>query len=196
MWKQLIAAGLVLLIAACTLPRNVVVVLPEDDSSAGKIVVTHDHTDKELAAPYAALGTGTGAGGDVFTADRGAVESAFSSALAATPREPAIYIIYFVVNDDVAEPRSTATLADAVKAARTTSDADISVVGHADATGDEDANRVLSLRRAQVVRAALVNAGVAAPSIQIDYHGSSNPRVSQPRGVPEPLNRRVEVTIR
>ncbi|MBV9375975.1 MAG: OmpA family protein [Alphaproteobacteria bacterium] len=74
--------------------------------------------------------------------------------------------------------------------------ADISVVGHADATGSDAYNQALSLRRAQIVRDGLVAAGAPSEVVEIGYHGPNNPLVPKPRGVPELRNRRVEVTIR
>jgi outer membrane protein OmpA-like peptidoglycan-associated protein len=70
------------------------------------------------------------------------------------------------------------------------------VVGHSDSVGQEGANLVLSMYRANTIRSALVGGGIPPPDIEVGYHGSNNPRVPRPRGVPEPKNRRVEVTIR
>ena len=88
------------------------------------------------------------------------------------------------------------TIVVAMKAARTTRFVDISVVGHSDSVGNDDTNLVLSMYRAQTIRTALVSGGVSPSAIDVGYHGSNNPRVPRPSGVPEPENRRVEVTIR
>jgi outer membrane protein OmpA-like peptidoglycan-associated protein len=76
------------------------------------------------------------------------------------------------------------------------SNIDVSVVGHADATESDAYNSTLSLRRAQIIRDALVAAGIPNGVIVIDYLGANNPLISVPRGASEPRNRRVEVTIR
>jgi len=76
------------------------------------------------------------------------------------------------------------------------SSTDISVVGHTVVTGSDAYNSALSLKRAEIVRDALVGAGVPGEVIEIAYHGANNPLVPTPRGVPELRNRRVEVTIR
>jgi outer membrane protein OmpA-like peptidoglycan-associated protein len=94
------------------------------------------------------------------------------------------------------DPGSLGTLRAALDAAHSTANADISVVGHTDAIGNENENLALSLKRAQAMRDALLSGGVPPSSIEIDYHGSHNPRISRPPGVPEPDNRRVEITIR
>ena len=87
-------------------------------------------------------------------------------------------------------------MAAASAAAKSTTNADISVVGHADATGSDAYNQALSLRRAEVIRDGLVAAGAPSEVIEITYHGANNPLVPTARGVSEPRNRRVEVTIR
>jgi outer membrane protein OmpA-like peptidoglycan-associated protein len=94
------------------------------------------------------------------------------------------------------DTKSRGDFAAAIAAAKGTPNVDISVVGHADATGSDAENLALSLRRADTVRDALTAAGVPTDVIEVTYHGPNNPRVPTPRGVPEPRNRRVEVTIR
>ena len=49
---------------------------------------------------------------------------------------------------------------------------------------------------AEIVRDALVTAGIRGEVIEIGHYGANNPLVPTPRGVPELRNRRVEVTIR
>jgi outer membrane protein OmpA-like peptidoglycan-associated protein len=197
MSKRLIAMGTAAVLTACGLPANVVVLIPDEGGTVGGVAVADHGAQVELSAPYEAIGTGDGTrSGDVFVANRRLVENVFTRALAATPRAPTVYVIYFILGQTEVDPRSADTLAAAVNSARSTVNADISVVGHTDAIGDDNENLSLSLRRAQAVRDALVDGSLRPFAIEIGYHGSNNPRVPQPRGVPEPENRRVEVTIR
>lgn len=197
MWKQIIALVFVVALAGCALPANVIVLIPDEGGSVGKVVVTKDGTPEELSGPYAAVGTGNG-GRDrkVFVTDRPTVEAAFAGALAAKPRPPAVHVILFIVGQADIDPGSSDALTEAVADARATPFADIGVIGHSDATGDDAANLALSLRRATAIRDALVKGGVNPSVIEVGYHGSNNPQVPTPRGIPEPRNRRVEVTIR
>jgi outer membrane protein OmpA-like peptidoglycan-associated protein len=55
-------------------------------------------------------------------------------------------------------------------------------------------NLALSKRRADVVRQALVEAGVPAAAIDESWHGKENPRVPKADGMREPQNRCVEIT--
>jgi outer membrane protein OmpA-like peptidoglycan-associated protein len=197
MWNRILMLCVMAALGGCGLPRNVVVLIPNEDGTVGAISVDANHTEYRMSAAYTA--DETDAGGQalgVFTTDAKTVDSEFAAALAATPRKPVIFIIYFFNGETVVEPRSADTLNAAIEAARTTPFEDISVVGHTDAVGSDDANLVLSMYRAQTIRADLVRAGVDAAAIEVGYDGANNPRVPRPRGVPEPENRRVEVTIR
>ena len=69
----------------------------------------------------------------------------------------------------------------------------LTVVGFTDLAGGADYNMRLSLRRAEVVRKALIAAGVPADRLQAEGHGKAEPLVSTPDGVREPQNRRVLV---
>lgn len=68
----------------------------------------------------------------------------------------------------------------------------VCLTGNTDKSGDEPANRRLSLRRAEAVANYLIEIGVARDHIAVRGLGSSQPLV--PNGPPsEPQNRRVEV---
>jgi outer membrane protein OmpA-like peptidoglycan-associated protein len=57
-------------------------------------------------------------------------------------------------------------------------------------------NLQLSLARARAVAALLAAAGVDPASLEITSHGEANLLVPTGDNVPEPRNRRVEVTVR
>jgi flagellar motor protein MotB len=68
------------------------------------------------------------------------------------------------------------------------------VTGHTDKSGDETANRRLSLLRAQAVADYLVELGVAREHIAVRGRGSSEMLVQQsPPYGSEPQNRRVQI---
>jgi outer membrane protein OmpA-like peptidoglycan-associated protein len=197
MMVRLIAPALLLALAGCGLPANVVILIPDENGTVGKIAVHEGASTAALDRPLAAVNAGSEASvRNVFTAQLADVDSEFAGALAATPRAPLVYILYFQSGLTELDPRSRGDLAAATAAAKGTSNLDISVVGHADATGSDADNSALSLKRAQTIRDALVAAGVPNDVIEIDYHGANNPLIPTPRGVAEPRNRRVEVTIR
>lgn len=194
---RILALFLVTALSGCGLPRNVVVLLPDAGGTVGKISIEENNTKDQLSTAYMADDTTAGKStGRAFVTDEKTVDEEFSSTLASTPRQPAVFVIYFLLGQTQLDPRSVDTLHAVIKAAGSTPFADISVVGHTDAIGSDDANFVLSMYRARKIQADLIGGGVRPSTIDVDYHGSNNPRVPRPRGVPEPENRRVEVTIR
>jgi OOP family OmpA-OmpF porin len=72
------------------------------------------------------------------------------------------------------------------------------VVGYTDSTGKEKANRVLSEKRAESVKAYLVGKGIEANRIATSGKGSANPVGDNKTAAGRAKNRRVEIrsTIR
>lgn len=197
MIMRVMASAVLLVLSGCGLPANVVILLPDENGTVGKLVVHEGGSAAELDKPLTAVDAGSEASlRNVFTTQRPDVESEFAGALDAAPRTPLVYILQFQPGLVELDPRSRGDLAAATARAKGTSYADISVIGHADATGTDSYNLALSLKRAETVRDALVAAGVPSDIIEITYHGANNPLIPTPRGVPEARNRRVEVTIR
>ena len=70
------------------------------------------------------------------------------------------------------------------------------VSGSTDAVGQPADNLLLSQRRATAVVRGMIARGIPAERTQILAKGETNPAVPAQRGVPEPQNRRVEITWR
>ena len=73
---------------------------------------------------------------------------------------------------------------------------DVLVIGHTDKVGTDAYNDNLSRQRAEVVRKALADRGVAAENIVLVGRGKREPMVPTADGVAEPRNRRVEILVR
>jgi len=77
----------------------------------------------------------------------------------------------------------------------------VNVIGHTDRLGTSTYNHALSLARAHAVRDHLVQAGVAAQTIQVQGRGESEPKVQCAQSGRAALiaclapNRRVEVEV-
>jgi len=70
------------------------------------------------------------------------------------------------------------------------------VTGHTDRSGSDAYNQALSVRRANAVKARLVQYGVPANVVTTAGRGESEPLVPTADGVREPQNRRAEIVIR
>ncbi|WP_411172351.1 OmpA family protein [Pseudomonas saxonica] len=69
------------------------------------------------------------------------------------------------------------------------------VAGYTDSVGTDAYNLKLSQRRADAVRTALVNQGVASNRVDAVGHGKANPVATNATAEGRALNRRVEATV-
>lgn len=67
--------------------------------------------------------------------------------------------------------------------------------GHTDSVGGDLANQLLSERRAESVRAALLTMGAEENDFRVAGHGESMPAATNATATGRQLNRRVEVTL-
>ena len=178
--------------------RTVVILLPDDKGSVGQVEVSTDAGSLILDEPGEATEVGSPAAppAEPFLMEEGEVRDLFASALDARPPRPATFVLYFLRDSADLTEKSLALLEEVIAEVEARDSADISVVGHTDRTGDEEYNLKLSTERAGVVRDLLVRRGMDPASLHVTSHGEENPLVPTADGVAEPLNRRVEVTVR
>jgi outer membrane protein OmpA-like peptidoglycan-associated protein len=106
------------------------------------------------------------------------------------------FLVFFDWDKSDLSAQSLDTIQRAATAYRTKGGAQIKATGHADRSGPETYNMALSLRRANAVRNALVQAGVRESDLSVVGLGESQPLVPTADGVRETQNRRVEIVIR
>jgi len=112
------------------------------------------------------------------------------------PPAPQRFVLLFEPGTSNLTAASVADLETVVAAARAREGGEIVVIGHTDRQGAADANDALSLRRAQAVRALLIERGFLAERILPVGRGEREPLVPTEDDVPEPRNRRAEVIVR
>jgi outer membrane protein OmpA-like peptidoglycan-associated protein len=105
------------------------------------------------------------------------------------------FLVFFGFNKSVLTPQALETVRQAATAATQMGTANIRVVGHTDRSGSLSYNKALSLRRAEVVKKALVAEGVMGSAISLRGRGESEPLVQTADGMREPQNRRVQITF-
>jgi outer membrane protein OmpA-like peptidoglycan-associated protein len=174
-----------------------VVLLPGRDGRAGALTVTHEGQERVLDAAYAASrlqGEGKLEDGGRLTAEQ--VQQMFGDALGAQPPRPITFILYFLDASDDFTPESKQKLARVLQEIGGHPAPEIVVVGHTDRVGSVAYNDALSLRRAGRVRDQLVQIGIPGEQILVAGRGEREPRVPTEDEVAEPLNRRVEITVR
>src|SRR5512146_109870 len=204
--RTLPACVLVLLLAAAcaTTPRTVppsprtsIVLLPDDQGKTGAIIVSNENGEKLLSNPRQSVTvSGGGATVESRVMTENEVQALAGPALAALPKAPVKYLLYFKHDSTELTKESRALLREVLRAIREHPPVDISVVGHSDTVGRKSYNYQLSLKRARMVAALLTAEGVKPSILEITSHGENNPLIPTGDQVSEPRNRRVEVTVR
>jgi outer membrane protein OmpA-like peptidoglycan-associated protein len=201
----ILPVAVLLLAAACaTTPktpppasRDIIVLLPDDKGKTGVIVVTSAGVERRLDRPGQTVTVEAGSPPGVPTVIPGQeVQAIAGLALAALPKPPLQFILYFEHDSADLTPESQALLKKVLGRIRARAPVDISVVGHTDTVGKKKYNYALSLNRARAVASILLGKGVDPSILDITSHGEGNPLVPTGDQVSEPRNRRVEITVR
>ena len=201
----ILPVAVLLLAAACaTAPkpapppsRDTIVLLPDDQGKTGAIVVSSAGVERRLDRPGQTVTVESGSPPGLPTVmSRQEVQAIAGSALAALPKPPEQFILYFYHDSVELTTKSEALLQKVLVTIRDRAPVDISVVGHTDTVGKKEYNYALSLRRARAVASILRGKGVDPAILDITSHGKDNPLVPTGDQVPEPRNRRVEITVR
>ncbi len=124
------------------------------------------------------------------------VQRLFGDVLATLPPPPQHFTLYFRFESDELTEESRALVPQVLQAVKNRPLPEVAVVGHTDTTGASASNFELGLKRANMVRALLVEAGLDASFIEVISHGEAELLVPTPDDTYEARNRRVEISIR
>jgi outer membrane protein OmpA-like peptidoglycan-associated protein len=177
--------------------ETTVVLLPESDGSVGRAAVSNSAGAVELGTARASTTVAPGAAPEppkeMAEAD---VKRLFGAALAAQPPAPAHFTLYFEFDSDELTAESRKLVGEVQSALKMYPAPQVTVIGHTDTRGAATANIGLGLRRANVVRMRLIEAGLDGSAINVTSHGEATLLVPTADDVSEPKNRRVEITVR
>jgi outer membrane protein OmpA-like peptidoglycan-associated protein len=177
--------------------RDIIVLLPDDQGKTGAIVVSSAGVERRLDRPGQTVTVEAGSPPGLPTVMPGQeVDAIAGPALAALPKPPARFILYFEHDSVDLTPESHARLEKVLKTIRERAPVDVSVVGHTDTVGKKEYNYTLSMRRAKAAASILIGKGIDPSVLDITSHGKDNPLVPTGDQVSEPRNRRVEITVR
>jgi OmpA-OmpF porin, OOP family len=185
-----------LLLGGCAGRDDLYVLLPGPEGNTGALSVTSGEQQHVLDRPYAAARvTRPGRVEDRAATDQ-EVRQAFGPALAAQPGRPVSFVLYFLVDTDEFTPASKQVVGQIFDEIASRPAPEIVVIGHTDRVGSVPYNDALSLRRAERVRDELVKLGIPLARISVAGRGKREPLVPTDDEVPEPRNRRVEISVR
>jgi OmpA-OmpF porin, OOP family len=105
------------------------------------------------------------------------------------------FLVFFDFDKSSLTPRAMDIVKEAANVAKAGQNTRVTCTGHTDTAGPAAYNLVLSLRRANTVKDALVREGVAPEAITVIGRGEEALLVATADGVREPQNRRVEIVI-
>ena len=195
--RAALALGLLLVLAACA-GDNRFVLLEDQGGRVGAITVMNESGSQTLDTARAGtrVGSARGAPGAPKAVDRREIQATWGEALAASPMRPRTYVFYFLFDSDALTEQSRAQMPAILDSIRRFPAPEVAVTGHTDRVGPEAVNARLGLRRAEAIRGALIDAGIEPALLEVTSHGEANPIVPTADEVPEPRNRRVEVTVR
>ena len=179
-------------------PPTLIALLPDPETrTTGRARVSNEFGSVELTSARASSRvTGNSAPGPVTEMSEAEVARVFGGALAAMPPAPRHFTLQFRFESDALTDESTALIPEILQAVKALSVPEVVVVGHTDTMGDAKSNVALGLKRAGTVRGILVQAGLAPSTIDLASHGEADLLVKTRNNVPEPRNRRVEITVR
>jgi outer membrane protein OmpA-like peptidoglycan-associated protein len=198
---MLVVAGLVSACAARsggTRPGQAVVVLLPDpeDGHVGRIVVSNPKGSPELSTARASARVTLTRAPRIRTLSESDVNRQFGEILNTLPPPPRHFTLPFRFESEELTDEGKQLLPDVLQAVKSYPVPEVVVIGHTDTTGTPQSNAELGLRRANAVRALLVQAGLNPAAIDVRSHGEAELLVPTADGVFEPRNRRVEVTVR
>lgn len=183
-----------LALAGCA-PQAWVVLQQNPDGTTGRIVVTGPEGQVEVDRAGVAASLDT-AKPQTFEVSARQVEETFAGALAAQPRLPSVFVLYFESGGVRLTPESERLLPAVLAEVAARPGADMSIVGHTDTSGTPADNEALGLERARSVRDRVRAEGLQLDRVSIESHGEGNLLVLTPDDTPEPRNRRVEIVVR
>jgi peptidoglycan-associated lipoprotein len=174
-----------------------VVLLPESDGTVGRAVVSNPAGAVELGTAHASTLVVPGQPPEPVTEMPAAdVGRLFGAALTAQPPAPARFTLYFQFDSEELTEESRKLVSDVQRAVKVYPAPQVTVIGHTDTVGSAESNVDLGLRRANVARTYLIDAGLDGAAIDVTSHGEATLLVPTADEVSEPQNRRVDITVR
>ncbi len=177
--------------------RTTVVLMPDEDGNVGAVSVTTAVGSQKIdeAYSFATVEGGHSRPSAVNLMGRELVAKEYSRLLKAQPPKPKSFILHFLLDKTVLTEESKAQLPELFDAIRERKPTEITIFGHADATGSEKRNFALSADRAKTIANLLKKNDPSLDHVEVQFFGDKAPLIPSDSRVPEPRNRRAEVMI-
>jgi len=113
----------------------------------------------------------------------------------APPPPPKAWMVFFDTNSTALSQQSSNTVMEAAGVAKSMPNARVSVTGFTDTEGSVQYNQMLSQRRANAVKNALVKNGIPAQSVTVTGDGETGLLVPTADQTRNEKNRRVQIVV-
>lgn len=183
-------------LVGCATRNDLYVLLPGRNGKTGILTVESEGKKQTLDKPYAAARVKNAGSVDGLTASAAQVKRDFGPALEAQPKRPVSFYLYFLADTDEFAPESKALVKQIFAEIARRPAPEIAIIGHTDRVGGQAYNDALSQRRAERCRDELIKLGIPKVRISVAGRGEREPEVPTADEVPEPRNRRVEISVR
>jgi outer membrane protein OmpA-like peptidoglycan-associated protein len=189
-----LAVGMLALTGCASKLNSYVVLLENPTGGTGKVIVEGAEGQQVISNANDAVGLkGSRKAAPV---DPAQFRKDFSGVMAARPRLPVQYFLYFESGGTSLTAESLTLLPKIITEVVGRPASDVSIIGHSDTVGKAESNEVLALKRAQSIAELLQEKGMKPFAMVVESHGERNLLVPTPDETPEPRNRRVEVSVR
>ncbi len=186
----------VLLLAACSRTKELIVLLPEDDGRVGQVVVEDRDRTVVLDKPFATAEINTRGRVKTRLSTQEEIDQTFGPTISAAPRKAMHFILYFQTGSAIVVPDSQAILDNIFEEVEHRQAVEVQITGHTDTVGKGADNDRLSLDRAQIVRDMLTRRGLKSNFIRAVGRGERELLIATPDEQDESRNRRVEIIVR
>jgi outer membrane protein OmpA-like peptidoglycan-associated protein len=177
--------------------QDLIVLLPEADGTVGRATVSNRAGKVELSSARSSTAVSPKQPPAAVTIMSDSdVRRLFGATVAALPPAPRHFMLFYRFDSEELTDGSRALVQEVLKSVKERRFADVVVLGHTDTMGTKASNFSLGLRRANSVRALLIETGLDPSSITVMSHGEAELLIPTADGVVESRNRRVEITVR
>ncbi|MFT5835663.1 MAG: outer membrane protein OmpA-like peptidoglycan-associated protein [Sulfurimonas sp.] len=170
-----------------------IILLPQENGKVGKVIVRDNGKEVILDKAWQKVETSNLDKKEILSKE--IIDAKYAQLLKEVPKKPNNYRIYFK-NNSTDSVNAIDIFPRLIKDIKSNFALEVDIIGYSDRTGNDEYNKVLSLKRAKRVSMLLIEAGIDSKIIVINYHGEKNPVVETEDGVANELNRRVEVTVK
>ena len=196
---KIAAICLAFLASACAdqrLGKSLVIVLPDENGKVGAVTVSDGENIVLLDTANSAAKIGYDGKVESVVVTDNDIATIFVPTLKALPIPPNRFRLYFVEGSDKLTNESLAKIDSVLADINKRGDFDVEITGHTDTIGQEEANSVLSLKRANKIKNWLIEHGIKAEDIVVYGRGEWDLYVKTEDNIDEAKNRRVEILIR